>query len=116
MILAGTLGSRALGEAKPSLTREDSSRVIGGFENTNDPAVVLAGFDKSHLSLEHPWHHIARNEMRAALDRLVGLSDEEIEAAVAAAHYSNPEDSRVMIQILINRRNALISYLREQIR
>lgn len=112
----GSLGSRALGESKPSLDAKTSPHSIGGFESTADSVVILQGYDPSNLSASHPWNSLRPEEMQLALNRFRNLSNEEIALAVAAAQYTDPEASDYLIQALINRRNGMIAYLRSEIR
>ncbi len=105
----GTLGAKAMGDAKPG---RSFSPQVGGFEQVKDGQEILDNYEINWVYRIHPWHKLKKADLIAAAQSLKGLKDSDIKRFVEAAEYKNHKDTDYMIETIINRRDKLIEFLK----
>lgn len=105
----GTLGSRAQGAYKPGKL---VSPTIGAFEGNLTFEEIMGDFKIDYLPRNHPWHQDLRtSDAVDLLHKFSRLDDKVIAITVRNAKFSDPTDTRLMINILRSRRDAMIDGL-----
>ncbi len=99
--------SQTLGAGKNGFHKKGRiiSGAVGGYPAFKSMAEALNQIDWTLLDKNHPWKNLNEEDYDFALRGFDSLSDQDIQAYVEAAEYSEPLDAQYMIEKLIHNRD-----------